>query len=210
MSGVRAPRKAKRTRAIIHGSGGSGRASGHAKIVTFTPAKTRRGRTIYEEVTDWRYYRASSSEEDETPTRKKIKSLRHSDLQSVSQPSQLSQSGVQLLSQLSHQVTQSVRSAVTQSIKSAQSVRSSVGQSLKSPSHLSQSDIQFLSQPSHSVSQAFSYSVNQVNPVSQVFSWSVTQVTCHGSTGSPSALSEEDSKGGHDGSRGEQGSSQRY
>ena len=34
--------------------------------------------------------------------------------------------------------------------------------------------------------------------------------TCHGSTGSPSALSEEDSKGGHDGSRGEQGSSQRY
>ena len=76
MSGVRAPRKAKRTRAIIHGSGGSGRASGHAKIVTFTPAKTRRGRTIYEEVTDWRYYRASSSEEDETPTRKKIKSPR--------------------------------------------------------------------------------------------------------------------------------------
>ena len=33
---------------------------------------------------------------------------------------------------------------------------------------------------------------------------------CHGSTGSPSALSEEDSKGGRDGSRGEQGSSQRY
>ena len=34
--------------------------------------------------------------------------------------------------------------------------------------------------------------------------------TCHGSTGSPLALSEEDSKGGRDGSRGEQGSSQRY
>ena len=34
--------------------------------------------------------------------------------------------------------------------------------------------------------------------------------TCHGSTSSPSALSEEDSKGGRDGSRGEQGSSQRY
>ena len=33
---------------------------------------------------------------------------------------------------------------------------------------------------------------------------------CHGLTGSPSALSEEDSKGGRDSSRGEQGSSQRY
>ena len=37
-----------------------------------------------------------------------------------------------------------------------------------------------------------------------------SQGNCHGSTGSPSALSEEDSKGGRDGSRGEQGSSQRY
>ena len=34
-----------------------------------------------------------------------------------------------------------------------------------------------------------------------------TKPACHGSTGSPSALSEEDSKRGRDGSRGGKGSS---
>ena len=48
---------------------------------------------------------------------------------------------------------------------------------------------------------------NTVHNIHVIFS---TTHTCHGSTGSPSALSEEDSKGGRDGSRGEQGSSQRY
>ena len=35
----------------------------------------------------------------------------------------------------------------------------------------------------------------------------LTKGECHGLTGSPSALSEEDSKGGRDGSRGGRGSS---
>ena len=72
------PQKAKRHRAIIHRSGGSSHASRHPGIITLTPVRTRRGKTTYEEVPAWQYYRASSSE-DETPTRKRIKSPRGAD-----------------------------------------------------------------------------------------------------------------------------------
>jgi len=70
------PRKEKRNRARNHGSGGSSRRSGHAGILTHTPVQTRRGKITYEEVPAWQYYRASSTEEDETPARKRIKSPR--------------------------------------------------------------------------------------------------------------------------------------
>ena len=67
------PGRAKRHRATIHVSGGSGRKSGPTDIYTWNTVTTRRGKTAYEEVPALGYYRASSSEEEDTPTRKKPK-----------------------------------------------------------------------------------------------------------------------------------------
>jgi hypothetical protein len=67
------PQKVTRSRCTIHRSGSTSHKSGSAGIFTFTPVKTRRGKTTYEEVPALVYYRAASSDEEETPRRKKIK-----------------------------------------------------------------------------------------------------------------------------------------
>ena len=67
------PRRAKRHRATIHISGGSGCKSGSTDEYTWNTVKPWRGETAYKEVLASAYYRASSSEEEDSPTRKKTK-----------------------------------------------------------------------------------------------------------------------------------------
>jgi len=66
-------RKAKRNIATIHAPSGPRRNSRSAGIYSLTPMKTRRGKMTYKEVCNWSYYRASSSEGEETPRKKKTK-----------------------------------------------------------------------------------------------------------------------------------------
>lgn len=68
------PWREKRNRPAIHVSGGSSHKSRSVGIYTLTPVKTRRGKTTYEEV-HWPYYRAFSSEEEDTPRTMKTKML---------------------------------------------------------------------------------------------------------------------------------------
>jgi hypothetical protein len=67
------PQKSTRARHTIHRSGSTSHKSCSAGIFTFTPVKTRRGKTTYQDVPTSIYYRASSSEDEVTPRRKKIK-----------------------------------------------------------------------------------------------------------------------------------------
>ena len=66
--------RATRKRHTIHSSQGSRHKSGCAGLYTFTPEKTRRGKTAYKEVPALVYYETSSGEED-TPARKRTKVL---------------------------------------------------------------------------------------------------------------------------------------